>query len=81
MKTFKTVDDILSSDIFSEREYTNRVLKSTQIEQVIYDDLRIDSGLPELERQNRNRLKSFSELANDVFQPCARAMRRGCSSR
>lgn len=68
MKTFKTVDDILSSDIFSEREYTNRVLKSTQIEQMIYDDLRTDSGLPEIERQNRNRLKSFSELANDVFQ-------------
>lgn len=68
MRIFKTVDDILASDIFAEREYTDRVLKSTRIEQMIYDDLRGDSILPELESRNIRRLKYFPQLANDVFQ-------------
>ncbi len=65
---FRNFDDILTSSIFDEREYTDRVLKSTRIEQMRYDELHKESILPELEQKCRTRFKGFSSLANDVFQ-------------
>ena len=75
MNQFKTIDEVLSSDFgmvsegYGERKKTDRVLKSTKIEQAIYEDLSSDcEELSEYEVKGRDKLKTFGSLINDVFQ-------------
>lgn len=70
----KSIEEILSGDFQSKIEEdkkpkTHRVLKSTKIEQAIFDDLAEDADeLQEYEEQGEKKLASFKSLVNDVFQ-------------
>ena len=75
MEQFKTIDEILSSDFafipegYTQKSKSNRVLKSTKIEQAIFDDLYEDtSELADVEERGKQKLKTFDSLVNDVFQ-------------
>ncbi len=75
MEQFHTIGEVMASDFpllaegYSERKRTDRVLKSTKIEQAIYEDLHADAdGLSECEAKGGQKLKSFPSLVNDVFQ-------------
>lgn len=75
MEQFKTIEEILSGGFpmlgegYGVKEKSNRILKSTEIEQAIYDDLHQDAeGLAEYERLGSQKLKTFDSLVNDVFQ-------------
>ena len=73
MERFETVEQLLSCDASFFRtdndKKSDRVLKSTKIEQVIYDDLHAESEeLSHSEKIGRQKLKSFDSLVNDVFQ-------------
>lgn len=75
MNRFRSIDEILSSDFAvsvnynGERGKTDRVLKSTRIEQAIYEDLISDSeDLSLYEKEGKSKLKTFDSLVNDVFQ-------------
>lgn len=73
MEIFKTIEDILSSDLLADigkdKAKTDRVLKSTRIENVIFKDLSKDvPELEEYERKGKQKLKSFDSLIKDVFQ-------------
>lgn len=75
MKQFKSIAEVLSSDFsllgsgYSEAPKTDRVLKSTKIEQMIYEDLRTDTdSLDGVEAAGGEKLKTFPSLVNDVFQ-------------
>lgn len=75
MNHFKSIEEVLSSDFalvtdgYRESEKTDRVLKSTKIEQVIYDDLCSDcTELQSYKTQGKEKLKTFESLVNDVFQ-------------
>ena len=75
MNQFKTIDEVLSSDFgmisdgYGERKKTDRVLRSTKIEQAIYEDLSSDcEELSEYEAKGKEKLKTFDSLINDVFQ-------------
>ena len=75
MNRFKTIDEVLSSDFgmvadgYSEKRKTDRVLKSTKIEQAIFEDLSSDcEELSEYEAKGKDKLKTFGSLINDVFQ-------------
>ena len=71
---FKSIEEILSSDFqniiaVDKKPKTHRVLKSTKIEQAIYDDLSVDSEeLQEYGIQGEKKLASFKSLVNDIFQ-------------
>lgn len=74
MEIFQDIAQILSSGL-SEIGYTDqppktdRVLKSTGIEQAIFDDLCTDAeALSECEMEGKEKLKSFGSLINDIFQ-------------
>lgn len=73
MKQFKTIEEILSSDFslipdgYTQKPKSDRVLKSTRIEQAIFDDLH-DDTLSEIEESGTKKLKTFRSLVNDVFQ-------------
>ena len=69
---FKDIEEILSGGFeitYNSTPKTDRVLKSTKIEQAIYED--VSSEMEELseygERGNK-KLKTFNSLINDVFQ-------------
>ena len=70
----KSIEEILSGDfqnmIKADRKVkTHRVLKSTKIEQAIYDDLSEDAEeLQVYGEQGEKKLASFKSLVNDVFQ-------------
>lgn len=73
MERFKSIGDVASSNLLSggsdERQITDRVLKSTKIEQEIFEDLSED--IPELADyadKGKKKLKSFESLIEDVFQ-------------
>lgn len=73
MEQFKNIEEILKglSSLTSnvETPKTDRVLKSTRIEQAIFDDLSCDADeLASYEEQGIKKLKSFGSLVNDVFQ-------------
>ena len=72
MKYFEDIDSVLSaeSEVFGkEAEKTDRVLKSTKIEQMIYDDLSSDNDtLLSCVDSGKAKLTSFESLVNDVFQ-------------
>lgn len=73
MERFKSIGDIVSSNLFSggfEKEHkTDRVLKSTKIETAIFEDLREDTPeLTDYADKGKKKLKSFESLIEDVFQ-------------
>lgn len=71
---YRTIDDVLQSRWSSltpvqHPEKTDRVLKSTKLEDQIYADLRSDDDtLTELEQSLQQKLASFPALSRDVFQ-------------
>ena len=72
MEQFKSVEELLSSNfamLYEEKGKSNRVLKSTKIEQAIYEDLHKDAeSLSRYEAIGKQKLKTFDSLVNDVFQ-------------
>ena len=75
MEQFKTIEEILSSDFafipdgYTPKSKSDRVLKSTRIEQAIFNDLYEDtSELADFEEKGKRKLKTFDSLVNDVFQ-------------
>lgn len=73
-KLFREIEELLSGGFFdlqksAKRPKTDRVLKSTRIEQAIFDDLHSEAeALTECEQTGKEKLKSFDSLVNDVFQ-------------
>ncbi len=75
MEQFKSIEEILSSDFslipdgHTQKTKSDRVLKSTRIEQAIFDDLYDEtSELANVEEKGKRKLKTFDSLVNDVFQ-------------
>ena len=73
-KIYRKIDDVLHAPI-SELlppdtvEKTDRVLRSTKLEDSIYTDLRADDGsLDQVEQTAAEKLASFPALSRDVFQ-------------
>ena len=73
-KNYRKIDDMLHAPI-SELlppdtvEKTDRVLRSTKLEDSIYTDLRADDGsLDQVEQTAAEKLASFPALSRDVFQ-------------
>lgn len=74
LKPYQTIEDVLASP-WAQRpqtermERTDRVLRSTKLENNIYHDLRAeDTAMDEIERSAGEKLKSFPALSQDVFQ-------------
>ena len=71
---YRTIDDVLQSPWgtvkpVKQQQKTDRVLKSTKLEDQIYTDLRSDDeALTELEQTSQKKLASFPTLSRDVFQ-------------
>lgn len=73
---YRTIDDVLRSPwaLLTARQrpaapLTDRVLRSTKLEDSIYADLRDgDNTLDQVERNAEKKLRSFPSLARDVFQ-------------
>ena len=74
LKPYQTIQDVLASPWArqprAERmERTDRVLRSTKLENNIYHDLRAeDTAMDEIERSAGEKLRSFPALSQDVFQ-------------
>lgn len=74
LKPYPTIEDVLASPWTrqpqAERmERTDRVLRSTKLENNIYHDLRAeDTAMDEIERSAGEKLRSFPALSQDVFQ-------------
>ena len=75
MKTwYRTIDDVLRSPWAAlaparNGQKSDRVLKSTKLEDQIYADLRSDDDtLTELEQSSQQKLASFPALSRDIFQ-------------
>ena len=74
LKPYRTIQDVLTSPWArqpqAERtERTDRVLRSTKLENNIYHDLRTeDIAMGEIEQSAGEKLKSFPALSQDVFQ-------------
>ena len=74
LKPYRTIQDVLVSPWArqpqAERmERTDRVLRSTKLENNIYHDLRAeDTAMDEIERSAGEKLRSFPALSQDVFQ-------------
>lgn len=69
MEQFRNIDEVLAGNFAPPAPKTDRVLKSTRIEQAIYDDLSADTAeLAEFSAEGSRKLKSFGSLVNDVFQ-------------
>ena len=73
-KTYRKIDDVLHAPISDllppdTVEKTDRVLRSTRLEDSIYTDLRTgDDSLEQTERTAAEKLASFPALSQDVFQ-------------
>ena len=71
---FQAIEELLSGGLAdlqtsAEQPKTDRVLKSTRIEQAIFDDLHSEAeALAECEQTGKEKLKTFDSLVNDVFQ-------------
>lgn len=75
LKPYRSIDDVLRSPWADLRtpekraEQSDRVLKSTRLEDNIYADLRCgDGALDELEAASAAKLKTFPALSRDVYQ-------------
>ena len=74
LKPYRTIQDVLASPWAQEpqaerMERTDRVLRSTKLENNIYHDLRAeDTAMDEIERSAGEKLRSFPALSQDVFQ-------------
>ena len=74
LKPYQTIQDVLASPWAwqpqADRvERTDRVLRSTKLENNIYHDLRAeDTTMDEIERSAGEKLRSFPALSQDVFQ-------------
>ena len=74
LKPYQTIEDVLASPWAQQpqakrMERTDRVLRSTKLENNIYHDLRAeDTAMDEIERGAREKLRSFPALSQDVFQ-------------
>ncbi len=75
IKPYRSIDDVLRSPWANLRvpekmpEQSDRVLKSTRLEDNIYADLRSgDSALDDLEEVSAAKLKTFPALSRDVYQ-------------
>ena len=74
LKPYRTIEDVLRSPWAAaerpmERGETDRVLRSTKLEDSIYADLRDgDDGLEQAEGEAAKKLPSFPALSRDVFQ-------------
>ena len=74
MKKYRTIDAVLNSPLVDfvpppKIETTDRVLRSTRLEDSIYTDLRTgDDSLEQTERTAAEKLASFPALSRDVFQ-------------
>ena len=74
LKPYRTIQDVLASPWVqqpqAERvERTDRVLRSTKLENNIYHDLRKeDIAMDEIEKSAGEKLRSFPALSQDVFQ-------------
>ena len=73
-KTYRTIDDVLNSpwagiQPHTETETTDRVLRSTKLEDSIYADLRRgDGALAQTEQGAAKKLRSFPSLSRDIYQ-------------
>ena len=73
MEKFQTFEELLHSGFLAsckadlKKAKSNRILKSTRIEQVIYNDLRSEV-LADIEARGKEKLKTFDSLIHDVFQ-------------
>lgn len=74
LKPYRTIQDVLASPWAQQpqaerMERTDRVLRSTKLENNIYHDLRAeDTAMDEIERSAGEKLRSFPALSQDVFQ-------------
>ena len=74
LKPYRTIQDVLASPWTQQPqadrvERTDRVLRSTKLENNIYHDLRAeDIAMDEIEQSAGEKLKSFPALSRDVFQ-------------
>ena len=74
LKPYRAIEDVLRSPWAAaerpmERGETDRVLRSTKLEDSIYADLRDgDDGLEQAEGEAAKKLPSFPALSRDVFQ-------------
>ena len=74
LKPYRTIDDVLRSPWAAAEQHgaqpsTDRVLRSTKLEDSIYADLRDgDDGLEQAEGEAAKKLPSFPALSRDVFQ-------------
>lgn len=74
LKPYRTVQDVLSSPwaqvqrAKSSSQQTDRVLRSTKLEDSIYRDLRMeDTGMDEIENSAGEKLRSFSGALAGYF--------------
>lgn len=69
---YRTIDSVLNSSwaaALPPAETTDRVLRSTKLEDRIYRDLRSgDGGLDQIEQEAEKKLRSFPSLSRDIFQ-------------
>lgn len=69
---YRTIEDVLNSPWASAvppAETTDRVLRSTKLEDSIYKDLRAEDGeLDQVERDAEKKLRTFPALSRDIFQ-------------
>lgn len=74
LKPYRTIQDVLASPWIQMKPQkdsakSDRVLRSTKLEDRIYRDLRLNDGtMDALEIQATEKLPSFSALSQDVFQ-------------
>ena len=75
-RAFSSVSDVLRSAwanvgalVNKPKERTDRILRSTRLEDEIYKDLRTgDDAMDDIEQEASGKLKSFPALSRDVFQ-------------
>lgn len=71
-KPYRTIDDVLNSPwtvAAPPVKTTDRVLRSTKLEDSIYKDLRAgDGGLDQIEQDAEKKMHSFPALSRDIFQ-------------
>lgn len=75
-KAFRKIEDVLGSELLASLpgykmagQRTDRVLKSTRLEDMVYTDLhRSDAEGQQLEAQHEKKLSTFPALSADVFQ-------------
>ena len=69
---YRTIDSVLNSSwaaALPPAETTDRVLRSTKLEDRIYRDLRSgDGGLDQIEQEAEKKLRSFPSLSRAIFQ-------------